>query len=473
MKPSRPLLIQITSALALVTIVLLGLSMTGCKSKSSPTPTPTKTPTTVPSITPTPTFQTPTIVAQVTSTPTFSPPTPTPTPTDDPIASEEKRTENVKVVATTPTPTSTTVTTAVEPAVTTAEEPTEERDATPTPTPQAAHTVAPTPVSVVMAADINPLTGLRGDAAKLNRRPLAIKIPNFPVVARPQSGLSLADVVIEHEAEAYLTRFTAIFMGNDAGLVGPIRSLRLIEAELMSIFKSTLVASGGHPAVKVRITQGHPWAAGYKRVICPEAPFLGDGGTGYRLPDKKPRHELTWYSDTPSLWNLCTQRGINQRQDFHSMFVFSETPPGGGADATHLKIVYKPTYSEAEYRYDAASHTYKRFDLGEPTTDELTGRQIAPPNVVVLYVNHVNSDILADTHDPDHPWYSVLIQLWGQGPAKLLRDGKVYDCTWMRENPQKDDDRLIFVDAGGVQIPFRPGPTWIQLVRLDGNVTID
>jgi hypothetical protein len=43
----------------------------------------------------------------------------------------------------------------------------------------------------------------------------------------------------------------------------------------------------------------------------------------------------------------------------------------------------------------------------------------------------------------------------------------------MRENPQKDDDRLIFVDAGGVQIPFRPGPTWIQLVRPDGNVTID
>ena len=105
--------------------------------------------------------------------------------------------------------------------------------------------------------------------------------------------------------------------------------------------------------------------------------------------------------------------------------------------------------------------------------DELTGRQIAPPNVVVLYVNHVNSDILADTHDPDHPWYSILIQLWGQGPAKLLRDGKVYDCTWVRENPQEDNDRLIFVDAGGVQIPFRPGPTWIQLVRLDGNVTID
>jgi hypothetical protein len=317
------------------------------------------------------------------------------------------------------------------------------------------------------------LTGLKTSVAKLNRRPLGVKIPNFPFEARPQSGLSRADVVIEHEAEAYLTRFTAIFLGNDVYPLGPLRSLRLVDSELMSIFKSTLVASGGHPAVKIRITEGKSWAAGYKRIICPEAPFLGDGGTMRRMPKEGRRYELTLYSDTASLWNLSTQRGINQRQDFGNMWVFDENPPAGGTPATHLKIVYKPTYSIAEYRYDAGSHTYKRFDVGQPSIDELTGQQIAPPNVLVLYVNHVNSDILADNHDPEHPWYAVSIQLWGEGKAKLMRDGQVYDAKWIRENAQQPNDRLVVVDNTGKQIPFRPGATWIQLVRPDGNIQID
>ena len=321
--------------------------------------------------------------------------------------------------------------------------------------------------------EINPLTGLSVASARLNRRPLAIKVPNFPFAARPQSGLSRADVVIEHETEAYLARFTAIFLGSDAGLIGPIRSVRLPDAELMSIFKSTLVASGGHPAVKIRITEGKAWAAGYKRIICPEPPFLGDGGALYRMPQLKSRYELTMYSDTASLWRVSAQRGINGRQDFHNMWVFDESPPAGGRAAGHLKIVYKPTWSEAEYRYDPAIRAYRRYDVGQPTMDALTGQQIAPSNVLMLWVNHADSDILADAHDPANPYYAVLVQLWGEGTGRLLRDGQVYDIRWVRENPQQPNDRLLILDGQGQQIPFRPGPTWIQLVRPDGNVQID
>ncbi len=323
-----------------------------------------------------------------------------------------------------------------------------------------------------MGGDINPLTGLQVNPANLNRRPLGIRIPNFPVDARPQSGLSLADVVIEHETEAFLPRLMAIFWGNDAALVGPIRSLRLPDAEWMPIFKAILVASGGHPGVKIRITQGKPWAAGYQRIICPEDPF-SDGGAEYRMPEKKSRYELTMYSDTARLWSVASARGINQRPDFHNMFVFSNTPPDGGREATHLKIIYKPTYAIAEYRYDAASQTYKRFDLGVPTIDELTGQQIAPSNVIILFAKHYNSDILTDTHDPNNPYYAVTIEVWGEGAAKLMRDGRVYDVRWVRQNAQREDDRLIFVDDQGNQVPFHPGQTWIQVVRLDANVTID
>jgi hypothetical protein len=324
-----------------------------------------------------------------------------------------------------------------------------------------------------MGPDVNPLTGLKGDEAKLNRRPLAVKVPNYPPEARPQSGLSLADVVVEHEAEAYLTRFTAIFLGDDANPLGPVRSIRLIDSELMPIFKSVLVASGGHPAVKIRMTEGKEWAEGYKRIICPEDPFLGDGGTLQRIEKPGRRYELTLYTNTEDLWNLVSERGINERQDFNDMWVFSESPPEGGVEATQLKVLYKEGASEAEYRYDPESKTYKRFDVGEPSMDELTEEQIAPDNVLVLYANHVDTDMLVDTHDPDNPWYAVSVQLWGQGPAKLFRDGQLYEGTWIRENPQQATDRLIVMDGAGKQIPFRPGRTWIQLVRLDGRVEVE
>lgn len=406
----------------LLAILALGIPLSGCGSEPTATPTATKTPT--------------------------LPPVSTPTP-------------RVEAVAATPTPTLTYTPVAVAAATATATD-------VPTDT--------PTPVALVDTerADVNPLTGLEvDDPSKLDRRPLAIKIPNYPTEARPQSGLSLADVVIEHEAEAYLTRFTAIFLGQDvAPELGPVRSVRLVDAELMPIFRSVLVISGGHMAVKLRATDDKPWAEGYSRIICPEQPFLGDGGTLRRIPKEGRRYELTLYSDTESLWNLVQDRKISDRQDFGGMWLFSENPPLGGTDAAGVEIIYKPRQAEVSYAYDPETNAYRRFDIGQPLVDALTGEQIAPANVLVLYVNHVNTDIAADTHDPDQTWYSVSIQLWGTGAAKLLRDGLLYEGQWVRENPQQTNDRLVIVDGAGKQIPFLPGPTWIQLVRPDADVQI-
>lgn len=404
----------------LLLLTIVSMVFYGCGAQPTVVPTPTKTPTLPPVSTPTPATQ-----AQVVT------PTPTQTPT---------------------------------------------KESTPSPTATPVPTNTPTPVPLVeMVPEVNPLTGLRmSDPAKLERRPLAIKVPNFPAEARPQSGLSLADVVVEHEAEANLTRFTAIFLGNDVSPeLGPVRSVRLVDAELVPIFRSVLVTSGGHMAVKLRATDGKTWAEGYTRIICPEEPFLGDGGALRRIPQEGRLLELTMYTDTASLWQVVSERGINQRQDFAGMWTFSELPPAGGGEATHLQIVYKPEIAIAEYKYTADAQSYQRFDVGEPSVDALTGEQIAPANVLLIYANHVDTDIAADEHDPDQTWYSVSIQLWGTGPAKLLRDGQVYDATWVREDPQGPNDRFLIRDQSGNQIPFRPGSTWIQIVRYNADVTID
>ncbi|MBN1641897.1 MAG: DUF3048 domain-containing protein [Anaerolineae bacterium] len=475
------------SALLVILILAISLSpfIAGCGATPSPSPTPTKTPTTAPTATATlaplaamreqPT-STATAIATATPLPTATAtmsPTP-PAAVDRTAGSALKATLSI---------------TAVLEAVLPGDEisgplppgppsiPAQWREPSAATTP-AASILAPATATPAPAytgpTTINRLTGLPVPSYRLNRRPLGIKVPNFPIEARPQSGLSLADVVVEHEAEARLTRFTAIFWGNDVtSELGPVRSVRLVDGELMSIFKSTLVTSGGHPTVKIRATEGKAWAAGYLRIICPEEPFLGAGNTMRRVPKPGRRYELTLYTDTASLWGLSAQRGINQGPDFAGMWAFADAAPPGGASATHLKIVYKPSWSVTEYRYDPGTATYKRSDLGAPTIDALTGRQIAPSNVVLLYANHVNSDIAADTHDPNNIYYSIIIQLWGQGSGKLLRDGQVYDLRWVREDAQGAGDRLLFLDTSGNPLPLRPGATWIQLVRLDGVVQID
>ncbi len=402
----------------LLSILILATAVVaGCKKTEAPTPTPTKTPTEVPIL--------------VTPTPTVSP-TPMPTAT---------ATQKVEVAEATATPTL-------------------------TPTPAG-------PTLIELTDDINPLTGLKTDQSKLNRRPLAVKIANYPSEARPQAGIGKADVMFEYETEASITRFLGIYLSQDVDLIGPVRSLRLPDSEVVPIFKAALVASGGHPAVKLRMIEGKAWAEGYKRILCPEEPFLGDGGALRRIDGKKSRVELTMYTDTTAMWKALDARGINERQNFYGMFQFSEDLPLGGKDATRLELIYKPTWVEIEYRYDAETKTYKRFDLDQPLIDEVDGAQVAPSNVVLIYVNHVDTDILVDEHDAQNPWYAVSIQLWGTGPAKIFRDGKVYDAIWVRENPQKENDRLIFRDEKDKQIPFHPGTTWIQLVRLDAKVTVE
>ena len=87
------------------------------------------------------------------------------------------------------------------------------------------------------------------DATILDRRPLAVKVSEFPRRVRPQSGLSLADLVFEHYAEAGVTRMTAIFLGNDSPKVGSIRSARYIDLVLTEAYQAMLVSSGSSQGV--------------------------------------------------------------------------------------------------------------------------------------------------------------------------------------------------------------------------------
>src|SRR4029077_10322240 len=103
---------------------------------------------------------------------------------------------------------------------------------------------------------VAPLAGLAVSAPSVpNRRPLAVKVSEFPRRVRPQDGLSFADLVFEHYAEAGVSRMTAIFLGNDSPKVGSIRSARLIDLVLTESYKSMLITSGSSQGVLTALSK--------------------------------------------------------------------------------------------------------------------------------------------------------------------------------------------------------------------------
>lgn len=338
----------------------------------------------------------------------------------------------------------------------------------PTDTPTVAPTATPAPspsptfdfmtllATNAVPEGISPFTGLPvKDQAVLDRMPAAIKISNSPI-ARPQSGLSQADVVIEHLAEGGITRFTAIYHSQDAERIGSVRSARLIDLEIPVLFDSYLVYSGASGDVE-RMIEDSDFAS---FTLSDERKDPGF----YRLDVPGRTYEHSLFTDSDILARAAQQQGWTGPP--RSMgWAWSDSPPDDAQPAASVEIPYSSEYSDVRWEYDPEEGVYRRWILGEPHVDDLTGEQLTTPNVAVLYVSHVPTLIIEDVLGSQ----SVQIQLWDQGRMQLLRDGVVQEGTWMR--PRREDP-LVFLDEEMNALELKPGPIWIEIVPQDLQVTV-
>ena len=342
---------------------------------------------------------------------------------------------------------------------------------TPTPIPTDTPTPEPTPTPTPEVTFIDPkseegvsfLTGLKpDDPAVLQRRPLAIKVAN-QASAIPQSGLSKADVVVESRVEFNQTRYTAIFQSQDAHRVGSIRSARLIDVELPDIFDAVLAFSGAVEPVRQKLYHTPDLEGQILEAVLHPGAF-------YRDPDIKPPDNL--FTDTAVMWNYITKKGWNTPPNPPGGWVFAAEPPDEGASASAVDIPY-PTFA-VRWTYDPASGKWLRFLRGEPHVDKETGEQLTSDNVVLIYAKHVTTLIVEHGNERRYSNgvcinCSIEIQLWGQGPLKVLRDGKVYEGRWERNGRGAP---LTFTFNDGTPMPLKPGNSWWQVVPLEMPVTI-
>ncbi len=333
----------------------------------------------------------------------------------------------------------------------------------PTPLPQPTATTALQAAGAVTDAaasasgqigeNVNPFTGLVvADPAVLRRRPLLIKIANTSDV-RPQSGLNSADIVIEHYSEGSITRFTALFLANAPTKVGSVRSCRLIDIELPMIFDAALLCSGTSPGVKPLMSAS--WAHRNNLTMISDM-----GGTecatcpAFRTMDRLPPHNL--FANTVRAWEELDKRGNNVPSGFRA-WTFDPNLPQGKPTAV-IEVGYKS--GSVIWSYDPQSGRWLKSLRNEKQIDALTREQIFAANVLIVHVPHVTTLIQEDVSGAR----SIEIQLWGEGPLRVFRDGVEIGGRWRRGSEIGMFDLL---DVNGNKIPLKPGNTWIQLVPMN------
>jgi hypothetical protein len=300
---------------------------------------------------------------------------------------------------------------------------------------------------------VNPLTGLpMSDPALLKRRPLAVKISNAPNIVRPQAGIGQADLVFEHITEGRLTRFTAVFWTNTPARVGSIRSARLLDLEIATIYDAIFAFSGASYGVREKIMKS-PFADRALEGVTVGPPVF------YRDDSIEVPHNM--FGSPDALWKRATEKGVNMPPKALGGMMFSPTPRPNGDPATTIQVDYGPT--TAEWRYDNASGRYVRWSDGKAHVDANTKEQITSANVVILRAWHQIDYNIVESEFQGNKSYSIEIQLWTLGPVIVCRDGQCVRGLWNRWNKA---DGLSFWTEQHQPIYLKPGNTWFQVVNL-------
>ncbi|MCA9369539.1 MAG: DUF3048 domain-containing protein [Pseudomonadales bacterium] len=304
------------------------------------------------------------------------------------------------------------------------------------------------------------------------RRPLAVMIENSPD-ARPQSGLSNADVVFEALAEGGVTRFMALFycdvQAEDTTLA-PIRSARTYYIDWASGFNYPLyVHVGGAnlpgPTNALGQLDQYGWSQqnDLNQFSIGYPTFVRNAG---RL-GRPVATEHTMETTTEKLWEVGDARGWTNTSpngkewsDGYTEWSFADGAPISTPDASSLSYLFWTGYNDysVAWSYDAATNTYQRSMAGAAHTDLNNDAQLTVSNVVVLQTNE---------RGPLNELKHMLYDTTGTGEALVFQNGTVVETTWSK--PTRESQ--ISFTVNGKPVQFVRGPIWISVLDTSREVS--
>ncbi|GAG07299.1 unnamed protein product, partial [marine sediment metagenome] len=239
----------------------------------------------------------------------------------------------------------------------------------------------------------------------------------------------------------------------DSAKIGSIRSGRLIDLEIPIMYDAAFGYSGSSAPLRLMFLD----SLFYDRIISPDFAHSGF----YRIfnPDNpNERIEDTLYTNTYDLWSTLDERGQNSAPEIMNGMAFHPESPDGGVGVGSLEIVYPATGVHWSYYPNLGG--YLRWSDGIAHLDSGTGNQLLFQNIIVVKAPHLNTEIIEDSGGSP----SIQIQLWGEGPVIIYRDGLRFDGIWRRLDSR---DMLTFYTTEGEILPLSPGKTFFQVVPVD------
>ncbi|MFO7690707.1 MAG: DUF3048 domain-containing protein [Cryobacterium sp.] len=283
---------------------------------------------------------------------------------------------------------------------------------------------------------LSPLRGESVPAGSVQNPALSVKVDNH-TAARPQVGLERADIVFEELVEGGLTRYVGVWQSDIPEMVGPVRSIRPMDPDIMSSFGGIAAYSGG----------AQPFLKLMRATPLVSVVFDTDTtGLFTRTPDRTAPHHVLLNAAEAVARNA--DLAPPAQQFAYAPSVAAATAVVDGTATGTMKTRFSPV-RWPDWTWNAETSTYLRQQEGAPDLDA-DGAQLAATNVVVLRVD------IDDTYGAI-PKTTMI----DSGEATVAAGGKSVSATWTKASPTA---AIQLVDAEGVTVRLAPGNTWIELV---------
>ncbi len=310
-----------------------------------------------------------------------------------------------------------------------------------------------------------------------SRRPLGIMVENH-VQARPQSGLSSADIIYEAVAEGGITRFLSIFYCKDAPYVGPVRSARMYFIKLLEgygnypLYAHVGGANTPGPADALGYINTLGWGL-YNDMNQFAIPFPYYWRDYERLPNRATEH--TVYTATAKLWQYAKDnrgltnvddKGVAWNKGFTPWQFQDDAAPADRGMITKISFGFWSSFASdyaVTWNYDRSTNSYSRVNGGQPHIDKDTGKPITSKNIMVVFAQEspVNDGYDAGQH--------ILYAIVGSGDAFVFQNGNAIHATWSKPD---ETSTMEFTDnKTGKQIKMVRGQDFIEILPIGNKVT--
>jgi hypothetical protein len=279
------------------------------------------------------------------------------------------------------------------------------------------------------------LSPFTGEPVKALGRVVVVKIDNI-VQARPPTGLTSADIVYLLPVEGGLSRIFAVFSSRFPQIIGPVRSAREDDLELLRQFgRPGFAYSGATPHLLPFIARA--------RVV-----NLYDTPAYFRDDNRVAPHNLYAYAST-------LRAEAARASTAHDIGFRFGPPPPGGRPAASFSVSYPA--ASFTFRWSPRARRWLVWMDGTQATDA-AGRDLAAATVVIQYTVVRTSRFLEYGLPPPYA------QSAGSGTAVVLRDGRAWRVRWSRPNP---DRGTTYTLPSGARMNFAPGQEWVVLTTTN------